>query len=379
MYGYDSETLEKIMGLEQGYIVSFGLKSEIILTIKTDIALLTSLIEGCPFHFFINKQNSYTSLIIEDNKELPFYITAKDFSKRNIDFENFEDVIIELIKSEKIKVNYFNDSNFQLFNTELNKTNDYENFIKWLKTNDNSEFKIEIKNTVLTNNQDIIFLDIAENNKWKNNLVNGKAYYKFSDYLGDGKHGYNQEYSLRSVFSKYFVPNEELFYSIKKVNNLELTDFTIVYKKAILLIESKYTISTKQNKFNDSIVKSIHQLNNAENIIRNEIEQVKEIELKEKFENFQVILKICVFNDDGRNLAYAFKNVKNNFDKRILPIFISVFALKQIFGFLQLNTTKDYKVNIIENLLKLRYENREKDIIVIDGIDIEKGIITLLE
>lgn len=379
MYGYDPETLEKIMGLEQGYFISFDVSSKIIITIKTDVALLTSLIKGCPFHFLINKQNSFTSLIIEDNKESPFYITAKDFSKNNLDFENFEDVIIELLKSKKIKLNYFNDSNFQLFSTELNKTYDFKNFINWLETNDDSEFKIEIENTVFAGNQDIIFLDIAENNKWKNNFVNGKPYYKFSDYLGDGKHGYNQEHALRSVFSKYFVPNEELFYSIKKRNNLELTDFTIIYQKAILLIESKYTISSKQNKFNDAIVKSIHQLNNAENILRNEIEQVKELELKEKFENFQVILKICVFNDDGRNLTYAFKNVKNNFDKRILPIFISVYTLKQTFSFLQLSTTKDYKVNIIENLLKLRYENREKDIIVIDGIDIEKGIITLLE
>ncbi|MGV9004989.1 hypothetical protein [Flavobacterium sp.] len=378
MYIYDTETFEKIRSLEQGYIIRFDSNFEIVIAIKTDIALLTNLINGCPFHFLINKKNSYTSLIIEDNKESPFYITAKDFSKTNSDFKNFENIIIDLLKSEKITVNYFNDSNFQLFTTELNKNNDFQNFINWVNSNNENEYQIEIKNIAFTGKKDIIFLDLIENNKWGNNGINGKPYYKFSDYLGDGKHGYNQEHNLRSVFSKYFIPNEELFYSIKKVNNLELTDFTIIYKKAILLIESKYTLSSKQNKFNDAIVKSIQQLNNAENILRNELQQIKELEIKEKIKNFQIILKICVFNDDGRNLENAFKNVKNNFDKRILPIFISVYTLKQTLSFLQLNTKKNYKVNIIENLLKLTYENREREIIVIDEMDIENGIITLL-
>ena len=105
-----------------------------------------------------------------------------------------------------------------------------------------------------------MYIDSFQNKIWDNKLIHNKAYFKFDEYTIDGKHGYHQEFSFRNILSIYYEPNKELFHSIKKSNGEEFTDFVLIYEKAVVLIESKYTISSKQTMFNKAISKAVKQL-----------------------------------------------------------------------------------------------------------------------
>jgi hypothetical protein len=237
-----------------------------------------------------------------------------------------------------------------------------------------------LSNISFTNEKKLIYIDSFKNGIWDNNLINDKPYFNFDEYLENGKHGYNQEFSIRNILSQFYQPNIELFPSIFKLNGEGFLDFVIIYEKAVVLIESKYTKSPKQTMFNKAITKAIKQLNSAERVICEEPNLIDNDLVKKELLNFQVILKICVFYDDGRNLRNAFQNISQNYDPRTLPLFISIDILNQFTSYLKILNSNNYKYNIIENLIRVRIEYREKNkIIVIDGFDIKTGAITFIE
>ena len=132
--------------------------------------------------------------------------------------------------------------------------------------------------------------------------------------------------------------------------------------------------------FNKAITKAISQLNSAEKIIFDESNSIDNELVNKELLDFQVILKLCIFYDDGRNLESAFQNISKNYDPSFLPIFISISTLVQYTSYFKILNIHTYKYNIIDNLLRLRKEYRIKNkIIVIDGFDINTNSITVLE
>lgn len=132
--------------------------------------------------------------------------------------------------------------------------------------------------------------------------------------------------------------------------------------------------------FNKGISKAIKQLNSAERIIFKEPNSIDNNLVNKELFDFKVILKICVFYDDGRDLLNAFQNFSKNYDPLTLPLFISLGTFHQFASYLKIRNmdNDNYKYYIIENLLRLRVEYREKNkIIIIDGFDINTGALTL--
>jgi len=144
-------------------------------------------------------------------------------------------------------------------------------------------------------------------------------------------------------------------------------------------LKSKYTISSKQTNFNNAITKAIQHLNEAEKIIYQNPQVINNEFVKKEVKDFKVILKLCVFYDDGRDLKKAFKNINDNYYINYLPIFISVSAMYESMSYLKILNEDTYKYNIIENLLRIRNEYWKKNkIIIIDGFNNLTGAITLI-
>ena len=376
LYNYDAITQQKVFTLSEGFYLSYTTDKKVVLTIKTISGLINSLIKGCPIDLVLSKNERLISIYIIDNKINPTYFRGCGFSDLDESFLKFETVIIDLIKSTEYKLVILNEINYQIANVDIKKTNLINQFKDWLNSN-NSDFEIRLSNTSFSSENRIMYIDSFQNKIWNNELINKKPYFNLNEYLENGTHGYHQEFSIRNILSEFYQPNIELFPSVLKSNGEELTDFLILYKKAVVIIESKYTISPKQTKFNDAITKAIVQLNKTEAIIVENPELIDNEYIKKEILEFQVILKICVFYDDGRDLKKAFNNVYKNYEVSILPVFISLSVLKQIMTYLKILNGSIYKYNIIENFLRTRIEFRKKNkMIVIDGFDILTGAIT---
>lgn len=379
LYNYDKNTFEKIQGLPQGFYLSYDSEKKVVLSVKSLAGLVSALVQGCPINLALTKDEKLTTLYIIDNERNPQYFKGNNFSKCDNKYGNFETIVIDLIRSTKFKLIILNETHYQIVNANINKENSFDLFNEWLHSKE-KEFEIQLSNISFSNEKKLIYIDSFKNKIWDNNLINDKPYFNFDEYLENGKHGYNQEFSIRNILSQFYQPNVELFPSIFKLNGGEFLDFVIIYEKAVVLIESKYTISPKQTMFNKAITKAIKQLNSAEKIIFEEPNLIDNDLVKKELLNFQVILKICVFYDDGRNLRNAFQNISQNYDPQTLPLFISIDILNQFTSYLKMLNSNNYKYNIIENLLRVRIEYRKKNkIIVIDGFDINTGAITFIE
>ncbi|MGY5353493.1 hypothetical protein [Wenyingzhuangia sp. IMCC45467] len=373
LYNYDEKTLERLENLPQGFYINYDSEKEIVLSLKGTAGLVTSIIKGCPINLYLNKKDSLVTLYIIDNKINPQYFVGNNFSKLDNEFKNFESVVIELIKSIKFRLIILNDANYQIVNTLIEKENYLDHFKNWINNN-NEEFEINLSNKDFSNEEKITYLDLIKNDTWDNNLINDKPYYNFNEYIENGSHGYNQEFSIRTFLSNFFEPNIELFPSLFKKNGEELTDFLITYKKAVVVIESKYTISPKQTKFNSAISKAINQLQLVKNLIYENPNCINNELVVKELLDFQVILNICVFYDNGRNLTKSFQNFRENYDINILPIFISVIILNQIMSYIKINDNENFKYYIINNFLRIKKEYMEKnEIIIIKGFDLNTG------
>jgi hypothetical protein len=376
LYNYDKSTFEKIQTLVQGFYLSYDSKKSIILTIKSHSGLISSLVKGCPINLYLTKDDKFTTLYIMDNERNPQYFKGSNFSKNDTEYKKFESIVINLIKDEKFTLIVMNETHYQIINAIITKENSFKFFNDWL-CSEEKVFEIQLSNISFTNEKKLLYIDSFKNRIWDDNLINNKPYFNFDEYLENGNHGYHQEFSFRNVLSEYYEPNVELFHSIFKLNGEEFTDFVIIYEKAVVLIESKYTISSKQTMFNKAISKAIKQLNAAERIIFEDPHSIDNNLVNKELFDFKVILKICVFYDDGRDLLNAFQNFSKNYDPVILPLFISIDIFHQFASYLKIRNNDNYY--IIENLLRLRIEYRKKNkIMIIDGFDINTGALSLI-
>lgn len=377
LYDYDKKTFEKIQSLPQGFYLNYDKKKNLVLTIKVLAGVLASIVKGCPITLYLIKDEKLTTLYIMDHPTMPLYFKGINFSEEDKDFKNFEAVVIDLIKAESFTLVVMNETHYQIVNSKISKKNSFNLFVKWLADGE-QVFEIILSNSSFSTDNMPMYIDSFENKIWDNKLIDNKPYYKFDEYTKDGKHGYHQEFSFRNILSLYYEPNVELFHSIKKLNGEEFTDFVLIYERAIVLIESKYTISSKQTMFNKAISKAVRQLEKAETTVLEQPDSIADPKVRHALLNFEVLLKMCIFYDDGRDLSNAFKNISQSYPAQNLPLFISIDTFYQFASYIQIKN-ENYKYYIIKNLLKIKAEySKKNEIIIINGVNINTGVIELV-
>jgi len=377
LHDYEKKTFERIQTLPQGFYLSYDTSRNVILSIKAVSGVVNSIVKGCPINLYLIKDEKPTTLYIMDNAQMPLYFKGLDFSDRDSEFPDYEGVVIDLIKAQSFTLVLLNEANYQIANSKINKANSLNIFKNWLGDSE-LVFEITLSNSSLSTENMPIYIDSFQNKIWNNKLIDNKPYFKFDEYTKDGKHGYHQEFSFRNILSLYYEPNKELFHSIKKSNGEEFTDFILIYERAVVLIESKYTISSKQTMFNKAISKAVRQLSNAEKIAVNQPDSIADLKVRQGISNFEVLLKLCIFYDDGRDLANSFKNISQIYNVETLPLFISIDIFYQFASYLQIHN-ENYKYYIIKNLLKIRAEySKRNQMIIINGFNINTGVIELI-
>ena len=125
---------QKISSLVQGFYLEVSDDDEIVLIIKSEAATLSSLINGCPIEVVLRNprlaKRSIT-IYVYDNTINPLWITADNFSTESSEFLNFDEIAIDLLKAEEIRVAYFSEMNIPVFTTLLKKDNVLADFTLW--------------------------------------------------------------------------------------------------------------------------------------------------------------------------------------------------------------------------------------------------------
>lgn len=378
IYFPNNKINEIMLSLVQGFWLEQNEENEVVLLMKFEASILTKLISGCKFELIIRNpklQSRGITLYVYDNIKDPLWITWKEFDIENKEYLGFDNIALKLIKAEQIRIVYYNHKNIPFFTTILKKENTFNDFQTWVfeifnnnepvekvidgyfaPENSKKGFIVNIKNVDCKNEPKINFHTPLETLIWDEELSE-KDYYNFNDYLTEGKHGYNQEISIKSFLSNHFDINSELYYSPKKKDDNELIDFILCHQNAVILIESKNILSDKKTKLNKALIKAVNQLNFAEDIIKNNLEKVIDSNnLVSKLKNSNIIIRICLFNDTQSLLGNKTKNIIENFEKSELPIFISVTVFFQLIGDIITSYGESYKFNFIQNLIYL-YKN----------------------
>lgn len=393
IYIPSQELYEKISSLVQGFYLEVNRDKEVVLLMKYEASVTSSLMQGCNIDLVVRNpklSKRTTTIYIHDHPESPLYTTGECFSIESENFEGFDEVIIEFLKAENIRIVYFNEMNLPFFTAKVRKENLYDEFLVWLQSiNDNPTifervingnfspennikgFSVKILNENFSKADTLKIYPMDHLEEWGDDAINKDSYYDFKNFTSDGKHGYNQELSIRANLQRYFKPNNELFHSPLKIDDTELSDFLIEYEKAVIIIESKYILSDTQRQLNKMLLKGVNQLNKAEEIIINSIEILKDSSLKERLSHCEVILKICLHNDNIILNRHNTRNIVANFNKEDLPIFISVATFSQFLGTVKLLNEEHYKYNIIQNLLNIYggFLNSFDDILILREIN----------
>lgn len=377
MYQPSSQKMEELKSLLQGFLMEIDEDGMVILLIKLEASSINQLIRGCKIELVVRNPTLTergTTLYVYD-QQTPLWVSAEKLSEEDTNYLHFDKVIVRLIESEKVRIAYFNFQNLPIFTTILAKESRINEFNEWISyvfnSNENMEkvedgyflpetyekgFKFEIPNEDNTNAEKLIIYSIDEELNW-GEYWNGKDnFYRHSDFITDGKHGYDQELSIRANLSRFFEPGIELFHSPISNNKNEITDFLIHYKRAILLIESKFVISSKQTKLNQSILKAVKQLNTAEAIISSSPENILDSEIRSMAESKEIILRFCLHNDNLIIDEFKCRNLINTVPKKELPIFISVAVFFQLIGAIREQNEEGYKFNFIQNMINI-YDN----------------------
>jgi len=377
-YFPSGNTLQKVLDLVQGFYFDIDEDGTIVLILKFEAAVITSLIKGAKIEVILRnpKISSRTmTLYVHDHPVSPLWVTGIKFSGEDINFKGFDEIGVLLLKAIQIRVVYFNEMNISIFTKILKKKNQFEEFTMWhddiknsktvfqkvydgyfLPENSTKGFIIQIENQDYSKEEKLIISSYSETLNWGEKSINDKEFYNFNDFLEDGKHGYNQELSIRANLTRYFYPNQELFYSLLKTDNTELTDFLIEYRNAVIIIESKYILSDKQRQLNSALVKAVDQLNKAEQILFTQTASIQNVELSNRLQNCEIVIKICLLNDNVILTEKNTKNIVEKYNKNDLPIFMSVATFSQMLGKIYLLNNEKVKFNIFQNFIMM-YEN----------------------
>lgn len=399
-YGEGSgEAYTFIRRLNFGFYLDLDDQSSINLLIKLEPALLMSVISGCPLSLIIRNPNLASrtcTLYIWDDSHQPTFITASSFGKEDIEMPGFDAWAIALgKKASHISVSFFNHNNHNFFNTDLEITSDPLKFDSWLyQVYNNLEFKDEtmkpvanswlpeteikgfeifIKNVNNESTPKIIFLAPEYKRGAKEHPLSQKPYFNYTDFLQDGKHGSFQEMTINAKLEVLFTPNKQLFVSPKYANGLEFTDFILVDSNAVILIESKFIMSTKSTKRHSNISKAIQQLTRAEIALKTKTAKFLDPILQAKMNKVKVVLRICLVNNRIRfDDAYAMQ-LASQFKKSDLPIFISVTDFSNLLTGLHLKNPDWISYNLFSNLIKyyLDYLNSDVPVCIFESFNIE--------
>jgi len=393
MYFASQHILDAIKLISGGFFFDIYNGEEVALLMKFEASIITSIIQGCPIEIILRNPkiaNRSTKLYIKDNEKNPLWVIWQNFSIEDDNYKGFDEIIIRFIKSDKIKIVLYNELNYPIFTRTISKRDQLSEFDKWyqkimnssedysdsiddidyISENNDNGFKIEVKNISNSNDESLLLLLSSEAHKWGGNLINGESHFKIDDYISDGKHGYNQEFSVRSILNQGFKENEELFYSPQKINNKELTDILIVNNNLAILIESKYVISKKTNKLNQALTKATDQLIKAEDIIWDNVDEVKNEKLREHLSECKIIFRICVHNNTIVLNDRVCRNIIEKYDKEDLPIFISVRVLSEFVTIINKFNKDNFSFHFIDILGQKYYSflDSDNEIMVIGGV-----------
>lgn len=382
IYLPSEDTFEDIKSLVQGFWLEIDSDDRVVLILKFPASIITSLVKGVPIELVLRNPKLSTrsiTLYIYDKAQNPLWVTWQKFTDEDVEYKGFDEVAVKLVQSTDIRIAMFNELNHPLFTTVLTKENQIHDFKLWyhsLSEYDNLKivndgyyypedetkgFTIKINNVDNSSVEKLNIHSVEEMDTWGENWIADKNYYNLNEFLTNGKHGYNQELSIRGNLSRYFDVNKDFFHSPTKKDTTELIDFLIYHEGAILLIESKFVISEKQTKLNNAISKAVKQLNKAHHFIINDTAKIEDERIFEKVIRGEYLLKICLFND-GLNLTEkTCKNIINTYEKHELPIFISVISFFQLVADLRIRNEKHYKFLLIDNLMRLYSEFLESD------------------
>jgi|GEM_PF-2687809 len=353
-----------INDVPQGFKLSLN-KEGVFLEVKLLAAELISFINSAIVCLVLDKSTETICLEILDKENDPFLIfhNFKHSSKK----QGIPIEVWSLIKETMFNLIVYNDDNYPICKIQVPKNNLINEFEGWVLSSDN-RFKCLFENIDFSNKLTTIFLDPVKSKTWDGNLINNKEYFKLEEYFDDGNHGYIHEYSIRNILQTVFLPNKNLFWSPKKIDGTELTDFLIFASNIVLIIESKYIVSSKSTNFNKAIVKGVKQLRETHKLIKSKKALTTNNELNEMLQKVDVSIRICVFNDTSSYHIRKFKNVINTFDRTDLPIFVTSSFLGQLLWFFRIKYQEDTDVHFFRYIIKMYNDNRNKEIVIIDQL-----------
>lgn len=351
---------DKIQSLVQGFIISKDSKHYSV-NIKLEPTIINSLIDGCLIEIGLLKSfygTRQTMLLIEDIPGQPFFAIGENFSSESTEIKDYEEIVIDLFNQNEIILALYNLDSMPVHSKVLNplKNKTKSDFINWTKLppsnhknlrvfDDLDVFTINLNNKPLEENQNRV-MRIFKPEPYAFKKGEFKIIETVDNEVGEGKHGYSQEYSIRNFVIDHFEMGVEYFESPLKENKEEITDSIIVLESSIILIESKYVISEKQNKKNQALKKAINQLNNAEKYIKeNGYDKIEKNTTK-------IIIKICIV--DTKLVHYY-----SNFSKDILeeqedcPIIFTVSSFIQLLGHIIIEDRNNFKPKYEKELLKI--------------------------
>lgn len=376
-YSAGKEAYKQMEEIPQGFAFEFDDEGIPVLLIKFDIAILTSIIKGCPLEILINNPRltqKSLSLVIYDNVKYPYWVDGvEDLSKDKV-YTEFSSNVINLIGKKQIKLALYNEILMPVYFKTLTLSFDLSEWKKWITAFYNDPltllppapsmglttqqlykgFCIPIGNVNHSGEQKLsINFSITEGVNADKLTVNG---YNFNDYIEDGKHGYHQELSVKKILATYFEIGKELFVSPVNQNGTEFADFILLLDDTYIIFESKYVISTKPTKINSALSKAVEQLARTDRLIRDDELQLKNLDLTNELRSRKFNLKICLHNDSLYLTKSKCQSIIDKFDKMDLPMFMSVSILSQFLAAFHITNSAYFHLNLKVNLVNRFYD-----------------------
>lgn len=373
------QTHKELEYLAQGFIMDVEEDNTPVLLIKFDASILTSIIKGCKLELVVGHPNLFQAgaiLMIYDNVKNPLHIINSRLGAMHAAYQSFPNVILKLIEVRRVRIALFNEALMPVFSTVLEVKFDRIDWDSWLDgvfIEKRLVFKENILMFYPEQSDKGFIVEIINEDHSKKEMLNIISYdkssglatsakpYSFSNYLTDGKHGYNQEFSLEETFIPFFIKGGNLFVSPKHSDGTEFTDFIILLEDAYILIESKFVMSQKQTKITAQLKKAVNQLKNADELIMYGELDLENKLLEQELLKRSVNLRICIFNDSINLNDKRCQSIILNYEKIDLPFFISMSYIKEMLVSIYLLSEERFLLNMKLNLMRYFREHQESD------------------
>jgi len=363
----------KIKSLVQGFFISKDPKY--VICIKLEPTIINSIINGCLIEIGLIKDHygtGLTMLLIEDIPGQPFFVIGENFSNKSKEFNNYDAVVIDLFEQKEIILALFNLDSMPIYSKILtpNISRTKQDLSSWLKSPVSNH-----KNLKVFDPKDIFTIDLGNiEDKKEDKSIRILKPEPFSFERGEyevietmenetteGKHGYAQEFSIRNTLLTNFEINKSYFESPKKSNGEELTDSVLILDECLLLFESKYVISEKQNKKNQALKKAFQQLDNANKYLQNNEFNGKQ------YNSDYAIIEICIV--DTKFIHYFSKFPDELFSQnKLLPIVFTVSSFTQFIGTFIVEHQQNFKPYFEEAILDIWKDRALNQISIINPV-----------